>query len=267
MRIFTKFKSASRSICHISLIKTLRVNLRFFPVKTALKFPVIILKGTSVTIGKTASLTLTCAPAPGLLRLGGLDIRWHPKGVRSNVAIEGSIVLSGRAYFGYNSNIIVGKDAALELGGENYLNHDLKLLVHEKVSLGYGARVGWNTQICDTAFHYVAVDDVVSRKTKPVVIGREAWVSSYCNVGRGAVLPDYSILSTYSLLNKDYTKDGPHILLGGIPAKLIKTNVTRIMETVGNNAELCDAIEQYFNSHPGEMRVNISQIITTNENR
>lgn len=267
MKIFSRLKGAFRNISHISLINTFRINFRFFPAKTALKFPIIILRGTSVTIGKSASLTLTCKPSTGLLRLGGLDIRWHPKGVRSIVAIEGSIVLSGRAYFGYNSNIIIGKDAVLELGGENHLNHDLKLLVHEKVTMGYGARVGWNTQICDTAFHYVAVDNVVSRKTKPVTIGRESWVSSYCNVGRGAVLPDYSILSTYSLLNKDYSKEGPHILLGGIPAKLIKNNVTRLMETVGDNGALCNAIEQYFNSHPDEMKVNLSQIKVSDENR
>ena len=47
----------------------------------------------------------------------------------------------------------------------------------------------------------------------------------------GTKLPDRVIVTSNSLLNKDYTSSIPsYSLIGGIPAKLLRTNVRRIYE-------------------------------------
>lgn len=267
MKLFRYIKIGYVYFRQLSLYKTLRTNFQLFPFKTAIKLPIFLLRGTTIEIGKEASVTLNCAYKTGLIWIGGLNTKWIPKGSSNNVSIDGNVVVSGRVCIGYNANVIVGKGAKLIFGGENYINHDSKIFAHDEIILEYGSRVGWNSQICDTAFHYISVDNVVSRKTKPIYIGREAWVSSYCNVGRGSVLPDHSILSTCSLLNKDFSESGTNLLIAGIPAKVIKTNVHRIMETVGNNAEICEEIDNYFNRNKDAMKLNLTELNNNNENR
>ncbi|MCW8982372.1 MAG: hypothetical protein OQJ83_13395, partial [Altibacter sp.] len=42
--------------------------------------------------------------------------------------------------------------------------------------------------------------------------------------------PDHCVVASNSLCNRDYTSLGNYILLGGIPAKLIKTDYARDWE-------------------------------------
>lgn len=263
MQLFKNIWQALLSCLKVDIIDTLRANFLFFPLNIAIKLPIIVFKGTALHIGKNAKIKLLCAPAKGILWIGALDRKCIPKGVRNYISIDGTLNIGGNVKFSYNSHIVIGKNAILTLGGENYINHDTRFLVHECVTLEYCARIGWNTQICDTAFHYVDVGGIVARKTKPITIGREAWVSSFCNVGRGAYLPDYSILSNCSLLNKDYSSFGAKLLIAGIPAKILKTDVKRIMETV--EPELCIKIDQYFEHNPAENILKLSEL--KDENR
>ena len=46
----------------------------------------------------------------------------------------------------------------------------------------------------------------------------------------GTVTPNYCVVASNSVVNKDYTPLGNNILLGGIPAKLIKKNYSRDWE-------------------------------------
>ncbi len=51
-------------------------------------------------------------------------------------------------------------------------------------------------------------------------IGRGAWVAGNSTIGRGASLPESSVLSANSFLNKSFTEKST--LYGGVPARLIK---------------------------------------------
>lgn len=242
----------------ISIIGTIRANFRLLPRRQALRFPILVFKGTTIRIGKEASVTIDVPLRTGLVWIGALDMNWIPKGVRNYISLQGSVKIYGTARFSYRSHIVVSKGAELILGGYNAINHDTKILVVNRVVLDCGARIGWNTQICDSVFHYVEANGVVTRKTNPVRIGREAWVCSYCNVGRGAVLPDYSVLASCSLLNKDYSLSGTNLLLAGIPAKIVKTGVRRIMEFV--EPELCGRIDSYFDKNPSANTLDITDL-------
>lgn len=258
MMLNMKLFRLALQIRKISVLQTLRANFGLLPRKQALKFPIIVFRGSTLRIGKNARVIFDCAPKTGLLWIGAFDFNWIPRGARNFISLDGTIHVSGKVRFSYHTHMIIGKDALLTLGGENYINHDTRLLVHQNVELCFGARVGWNVQICDTAFHYVRIGSDVSRKTKPVKIGRESWVSSFCNIGRGAYLPDYSVLATCSLLNKDYSTVGTNLLIAGIPAKIVKTGVRRVMESV--EPELCGRIDSYFDKNPSANTLDITDL-------
>jgi hypothetical protein len=41
------------------------------------------------------------------------------------------------------------------------------------------------------------------------------------------ITPDYCTVASNSLCNSDYTNFGSNILIGGLPSKLLKSNITR----------------------------------------
>lgn len=258
MNLLKKVRLFFKYIFKLSLWNTLRINFRFLPFRQALKLPIFIFRRSELHIGKNAQLQFECPLQTGMVKIGAIDFRWIPAGSHNYLSLDGKIIVKGpNIVLGYNSTIVLAKEACINLGGENILNHDTKLLIHQELTMDFGARMGWNCQICDSSFHYVVVDGKVARKTKPIYIGREAWVSSYCLIGRGAVLPNYSVLAQSSMLNKNFSQEGECLLLGGIPAKVLKHDVKRIMESV--QPELCSAIDEYFTTNHAAHTVDIQK--------
>ena len=52
------------------------------------------------------------------------------------------------------------------------------------------------------------------------------------------ITPDFCTIASNSLCTKDYTVFGNNILLGGVPAKLLKTHISRDWEGEKSNMDL-----------------------------
>jgi acetyltransferase-like isoleucine patch superfamily enzyme len=63
-----------------------------------------------------------------------------------------------------------------------------------------------------------------------VIVGDHCWIGSQVSVLKGAVIPRDSIVATKSVVTKPFVNAG--VLLGGIPAKEIKNNVTWNIERI-----------------------------------
>jgi acetyltransferase-like isoleucine patch superfamily enzyme len=88
----------------------------------------------------------------------------------------------------------------------------------DRVIIGqYSTFAGFRSQILT---HYINI--ATNRQmTRPVTIGKYSFVGTQSVFLPGSVLPDYSILSANSLLNKAFNE--PYCLYGGVPAEKIKT--------------------------------------------
>jgi UDP-3-O-[3-hydroxymyristoyl] glucosamine N-acyltransferase len=82
----------------------------------------------------------------------------------------------------------------------------------------------------DTNHHYIV--DMASRKISDnkndIIIGEYCWVCNSTSINAGAIIPKHSIISSHSLVNKDISQWGSHILVGGIPVKLLKKGIARV---------------------------------------
>lgn len=56
-----------------------------------------------------------------------------------------------------------------------------------------------------------------------ISIGKNCWVCNSCTITKDAKVPDNIIVASNSLISKDYTCIQPYSMIGGIPAKLLKT--------------------------------------------
>jgi acetyltransferase-like isoleucine patch superfamily enzyme len=57
-----------------------------------------------------------------------------------------------------------------------------------------------------------------------VLIDDHVWVASHCSILKGVELKKNSIVATRSLVTKSFNQEG--IIIGGVPAKILKTNIT-----------------------------------------
>ena len=105
----------------------------------------------------------------------------------------------GNHVFVGNSTVIMGS-GTIEIGDE------VQIAPHCIVISG-------NHTMKDGSFRYGKSD------SGSIIIGKGSWVAGNCTIQRGSKLPEGSVLSANSFLNKFFEE--PFALYGGVPAKMI----------------------------------------------
>ena len=102
----------------------------------------------------------------------------------------------------------------------------------DKIVFGGSSRTSWDCQIMDSTFHYIEnlSDEDIKPLTKPIVLGDNIWLGNRATISKGAVLPDYTIVASNSLVNKDFSSIGENCLLAGLPATVKQQNVRRVFD-------------------------------------
>ena len=68
------------------------------------------------------------------------------------------------------------------------------------------------------------------KMTNPIYLGNYNYFGNRVSIMQKTITPDYCTVASNSLCNSDYTNFGNNILIGGIPAKLLKNNISRDWE-------------------------------------
>lgn len=154
------------------------------------------------------------------------------KGV-AEIILNGDLVFKGHAHIGKDVFLGVEKDAYCEFGFMGCLGSDVLLLCTNKVIIGDWAGIAYQSQIVDTNSHPMM--NTVSGEHYPISgaikIGNHNSISNRTSIMANTVTPNYCVVASNSVCNKDYTSLGMNILIGGVPAKLIKNNYARDWES------------------------------------
>ena len=115
----------------------------------------------------------------------------------------------------------------------NFQQHLKVLLIcKNKIVLGSNVRVGFQVQFIDTSIHQLI--DLTTNKKLPlngsIFLDDNNWVGNRTTIMKNTKTPVNCITASNSLINKDYTPFGENILIGGLPAKLLKENISRDWE-------------------------------------
>lgn len=207
----------------LSIPKSLYVCLRLFPIKQALKLPLVIRFNTKVLslAGKVK------IDGFGRVRIGfGHVSEFDSVSERSIIHFAGNVLFHAPIYFGTGAKIVVERGGVLEIG-QNFVNTARATIsCRGTTSIGDNCLVSWNTWISDTDFHKIR-DIKTGELSNPngiVSIGNDVWLCSDSSVLKDSIIPDGCIVASKSLVNKPFN----HIncLLAGIPAKVHKENVS-----------------------------------------
>ena len=107
---------------------------------------------------------------------------------------------------GNGCSLTIGKDGILQMGRNFGITGDVSIHCYESINIGDFFSCSWNVSIDDTDHHKLM--DVEHNKekaeTKPITIGNNVWICQQVTMLKGSNLPDWTIVSSNSLVNKKY---------------------------------------------------------------
>ncbi len=166
----------------------------------------------------------------GMIRVGaqGSDMF---DGTSTILDIAGILLIKGKGIsIGTGSLLRVERNGFVELNNGVVLGAKNIVLCEQHISIGEHTISSWDCQFMDTDTHSIinlANGNVLPRSFS-IDIGRHCWIGNNVLVNKGTVLPNDTIVASYSLCNKDYGNIvSENSIIGGIPAKKLAENRRR----------------------------------------
>jgi acetyltransferase-like isoleucine patch superfamily enzyme len=134
--------------------------------------------------------------------------------IGARTVIRGSINISGD-----NHTVTVGEDGLLR---------GVAIICREGCGLRIGNGVLTSTKVSiRTSDSHSIFDLSTGERTnpgRPVMIGDHVWIAREVSIGKGVSIPNDCIIAARSFVTKSFEEE--HILIGGMPARILKTGVT-----------------------------------------
>lgn len=215
----------------INWTKTLYFNFKMFPFVTAKKLPVFFYGSVSLQSLK-GKISIDGPIRRGMIGFGQrYEIINRSKGT-ATLYLDGEIKCKGSFQFGIDYFVYVAESAYLELGDVSSLGNNGKIVCYHKIIIGDFARIGYESQVIDSTLHQM-INTKTGEKypmTSAIRIGCYNYIGNRSSLMSNTTTPDRCTITSNSVCNKDYTSIGPNAMIGGVPAKLIRENVSRDWE-------------------------------------
>lgn len=117
------------------------------------------------------------------------------------------------------TDIFIGNNAILELGS-GYIMDNLKIQCLKHIKIGNDAAISRDVVIRDSDSHDIL--DGKHIQTQAIEIGNHVWIGLNCMILKGVKIGSGSIIAGGAVVTKSCP---PNSLIGGVPAKVLKTNV------------------------------------------
>lgn len=143
---------------------------------------------------------------------------------------QGTIIFNGPAKIGCSCSLNINT-GVLYLGKNIEINNQNNIGCFNHIKIGDNTLIGHQNQIYDSNFHHIENlnSGTVYRSNAPITIGKNCWITNRTTILNGVNLPDYTIVGSNSLVNKSITTES-HQLIGGIPAKILKKNLSIVSD-------------------------------------
>ena len=227
-----------------SLLKTLYINFRSLPFKQAIKLPIYIYGNVKLD-SLYGDIEILGEIKRGMIRIG-LPMKGAIIDTRiAHFLNNGKIVFKGKVDFS-NGATINNRGGNLIFENNVLIGENVRIICLYHIEIKEGARIAHESQIIDTNFHFILDNSTLMAHSPKghIIIGKYCWVGNRTSVQKGTVLPDYTIVGSNSLLNKNYKDIPPYSLIGGMPAKFIKGGIRRVFNI--HNERM---LKKYFKEH------------------
>lgn len=206
----------------LGIPKTLYVNFKYFKFNEAIKLPLFI--SHRVWLKKVkGQIKIDAYIYRGMIQIGFGEVGIFDKHKsRSIFESDGMITFKGKASFGHGSKIVVHGE--LIIGDNLCVSAESSIICFERISLGDNCLISWDNLIMDTDFHKIKkFNGTITNKDREIVIGNNVWMGCRSTVLKGSIIGNNIVIAASSnIFNKI---DGDNQVIGGNPAKVLKTDI------------------------------------------
>ncbi|MBS1913527.1 MAG: acyltransferase [Bacteroidetes bacterium] len=208
----------------LALPKTIIFNLRYLPLRDALRFPIIVSHRVWLFRMK-GSVAIEGPVRPRMIHLGfGQVSIFDQHRSRSIWDVGGSVVFKGRCGMGHGTKLSVHTGAVLTVGSDVNVTAETAIISHCAITIGAGSLLSWDIQIMDTDFHPIHdANGALLNPDTPVVIGEHVWVGCRSLILKGAVIPDGCVVAAGSLISRALST--PNAVIGGQPGATMREGI------------------------------------------
>ena len=211
----------------ISIPKTVYFNLHYFNIKKAIKLPIFISykvrlkklgkKGSIICPDKFMSVKFGFSDGSFSMGSGKKSTFYHEDG--ATISFAGKSVFCNPFYLTINNN---GK---LYFGKNFKSNTNFVLSCAKEISFAEDCLIGWNVTIIDGDGHtiYNLNENKPYNLPNNIIISNHVWISSNVIILKGTFIASNSIISSNAIVCSCFKEKG--IIIGGVPAKKLKSNI------------------------------------------
>lgn len=197
---------------------------RYLPFKQAIYVPIHVLSAIEYDIKGKVVLDYDYKTKKIYINGSGSPAVQHfPKG-RLMIAAGGTLILRGSGVIGNGMSIRIDENGTIILGADFFINNNCLLRSDRIIEIGDHCVMGWNVTINTTDGHQLFVDDQPRETSGDIRIGHHVWISQGVAIGKNCSIANETVIAQCSVVSKSLQKE--HCLYGGIPARLIKENVS-----------------------------------------
>lgn len=204
------------SIEDINLLKTLYFNLKYVESVDKISYNVILYNNVHYEISSSGKI---------IINKGNLEIgkSWGRKAVfptSFKLGENSKIIVDGNFKIHEGASIGINDGASLTLGS-GYINNGCRLTCFENIQIGKNVVIGSGVTIRDSDSHIIKENGFI--KTKPIIIGDHIWIGLNTVILKGVKIGNGAVIAAGAIVTEDVPEN---TLVGGIPAKIIKKNIS-----------------------------------------
>lgn len=165
--------------------------------------------------------------------------------------VEGTLTFDG--YVDIRRGAMIEVCGKMTIGDGNVVCSRARIRAYNSITIGRTVTISHESQIFDTNFHYSENPENPQYNpcSAPIRIGSYCWIGNRTTINKGTILPDHTTVASNSLLSKDYSDLPPYSVIGGMPAKLLKSDFTRVWD-VKREDEYMKREFEWYRSKQGE---------------
>lgn len=197
-----------KKILNISIIKTL-----YYHIKTEANF--FVFSKASCQIHRTAKVS---GEGRLFVNISQYNFPYNKVGILAMFK-NSELVINGDFKIYSGSQVTLYENGKLILGSGSF-NSDSKIGCRERIEIGNNVIIGDDVSIHDFDGH--TIERKGYKESEPIVIEDNVWIGKRAIILKGVHIGNGSIIAAGAVVNKSFP---PNSLIGGVPAKLLKSNV------------------------------------------
>lgn len=211
----------------LSLPKTIYFNFCLFEIKTAFKLPILVDYKTKFYALHRNTVVLNTKATFGMIKIG-----WGEGAIGNEcnrfsywtIKENCKVIFDGKAHFARGVSLRADNEGQIIFGKNFTANQNFFCASNTSINFGANILAGWNIHVRDGDGHTIYdQDNKIINRNKPIKIGSQVWIASYATILKGVTISDGSIVALGSIVTKSFSE--PNIIIGGIPAAVVKKSV------------------------------------------